>query len=214
MLFQSQFVGIILQFIELWFYNAKHYWTTGDYIIKSGSFWIQFTCSVYIIQKMFADLVVFKAYIFVAKLNIDQESVHIIPLSIPDYIFITKLHFYTSLHFYYQITFWYHNTFYYQITFWYQITFYYQITFHYQITFLMKCIITGCGFNVSNTNPTICINDIIKLYNKEHSTSLPMLTKEKLLARTVNLIEEFIKDFQLNGRTGFCKKYYQRWLHG
>ncbi|XP_065924354.1 biotin--protein ligase isoform X2 [Magallana gigas] len=74
--------------------------------------------------------------------------------------------------------------------------------------------IIGCGFNVSNTNPTICINDIIKQYNKEHSTSLPMLTKEKLLARTVNLIEEFIKDFQLNGRTGFCKKYYQRWLHG
>ncbi|XP_022341221.2 biotin--protein ligase-like isoform X1 [Crassostrea virginica] len=74
--------------------------------------------------------------------------------------------------------------------------------------------IIGCGFNVSNTNPTICINDIIKLYNAEHGTSLPMLSKEKCLARTVNLIEEFINEFQRNGRTEFCKKYYQRWLHG
>ncbi|XP_062596841.1 biotin--protein ligase-like [Saccostrea cucullata] len=74
--------------------------------------------------------------------------------------------------------------------------------------------IIGCGFNVSNTNPTICINDVIKLFNKEQSTSLPLLSKEKLMARTINIIEEIVNEFQRNGRTEFCKKYYQRWLHG
>lgn len=184
MLLQSQFVSIFLHFIELWYYNAKHFWTIRDYIVKSGSFLIQCTCSVYIIQKILANLVVFKAlpYLFLNWILIKIESVRVL----------------------------YIVSFYYQITFWYQITFYDQITFWIKYRY----IIAGCGFNVSNTNPTICINDIIKLYNKEHNSSLPILTKEKLLARTVNLIEEFIKDFQLNGRTGFCKKYYQRWLHG
>lgn len=59
----------------------------------------------------------------------------------------------------------------------------------------MKYIIVGCGFNVSNINFIICINDIIKQYNKEYSIFFLMLIKEKLLVRIVNLIEEFIKDF-------------------
>lgn len=38
MLLQSQFVNLFLHFIELWYYNAKHFWTIRDYIVKSGSF--------------------------------------------------------------------------------------------------------------------------------------------------------------------------------
>ncbi|XP_056004941.1 biotin--protein ligase-like isoform X2 [Ostrea edulis] len=74
--------------------------------------------------------------------------------------------------------------------------------------------IIGCGFNVSNANPTICINDVISSYNKEHNTSLPLLSKEKLMARTVSIMENLISEFEKNGRTEFCKKYYQRWMHG
>lgn len=81
--------------------------------------------------------------------------------------------------------------------------------------YVKSCLpILGCGFNVSNANPTICINDVISSYNKEHNTSLPLMSKEKLMARTISIMENLISEFEKNGRTEFCKKYYQRWMHG
>jgi biotin-(acetyl-CoA carboxylase) ligase len=41
-----------------------------------------------------------------------------------------------------------------------------------------------------------------------------MLSKEKLMARTISIMENIIKEFEKNGRGDFCKKYYQRWIHG
>lgn len=69
------------------------------------------------------------------------------------------------------------------------------------------------GVNVSNKEPTICINDIIKQYNKEHGTHLAELPLEMLLARTVTCMESLIADFQMNGKEGFLRKYYKWWLH-
>ncbi|KAJ8317519.1 hypothetical protein KUTeg_005423 [Tegillarca granosa] len=73
--------------------------------------------------------------------------------------------------------------------------------------------VIGCGFNVSNNNPTICINDLIHLYNSEHRTALPPCSTDQLIARTVSHIEQLIDQFQKNGRNSFCQMYYKKWLH-
>ncbi|XP_019617084.1 PREDICTED: biotin--protein ligase-like [Branchiostoma belcheri] len=71
----------------------------------------------------------------------------------------------------------------------------------------------GCGFNVSNSNPTICINDLVKQHNKLHNTSLPEFTTEELIAHAVTITEEIIQEFQENGSDSFLQRYYSRWLH-
>ncbi|XP_078618613.1 biotin--protein ligase-like [Branchiostoma floridae x Branchiostoma japonicum] len=71
----------------------------------------------------------------------------------------------------------------------------------------------GCGFNVSNSNPTICINDLVKQHNKLHDTDLPDFTTEELIARAVTIAEEIVQDFQENGSDAFLQRYYNRWLH-
>ncbi|CAG5120576.1 unnamed protein product [Candidula unifasciata] len=74
----------------------------------------------------------------------------------------------------------------------------------------------GCGFNVSNSNPTICINDIIRLRNisNPHLPELPPLTSSHLIARTVTCLENLIQNFEKDGHQGFCNEYYKHWLHG
>ncbi|XP_078619716.1 biotin--protein ligase-like isoform X1 [Branchiostoma floridae x Branchiostoma japonicum] len=71
----------------------------------------------------------------------------------------------------------------------------------------------GCGFNVSNSNPTICINDLVKQHNKLHNTDLPDFTTEELIARAVTIIEEVVQEFQENGSDTFFQRYYNRWIH-
>ncbi|WAR09207.1 BPL1-like protein, partial [Mya arenaria] len=71
----------------------------------------------------------------------------------------------------------------------------------------------GCGFNVDNSNPTICINDIVDMVNKEQGTQRPMFTTEQLIARTVTEIEALIGQFQKEGVDSFRKMYYDKWLH-
>lgn len=69
------------------------------------------------------------------------------------------------------------------------------------------------GINITNSEPTISINEIIAGYNKDHKMNLELLTIEGTLARTINKVEELIDDFQENGSESFLKKYYNRWLH-
>ncbi|XP_053397542.1 biotin--protein ligase-like [Mercenaria mercenaria] len=71
----------------------------------------------------------------------------------------------------------------------------------------------GCGFNVDNSNPTICINDLIQLHNRQEGTSLPACTSEQLIGRTVTCIENLIDEFQTEGAESFKQKYYEKWLH-
>ncbi|ESP03602.1 hypothetical protein LOTGIDRAFT_171251 [Lottia gigantea] len=73
--------------------------------------------------------------------------------------------------------------------------------------------IIGCGFNVSNSNPTICINDIISNWNNNHGTFIPLCTTEQLIARTVTHIEQLIHFFQTDGAEAFCDLYYKYWIH-
>ncbi|XP_046847972.1 LOW QUALITY PROTEIN: biotin--protein ligase-like [Xenia sp. Carnegie-2017] len=73
-----------------------------------------------------------------------------------------------------------------------------------------RCLwaVIGIGINVDNHQPTTCINKIIE----QHKLS-KKISKEELLARILNKMEELVEDFQLNGPEMFLQKYYSRWLH-
>ncbi|XP_075566968.1 biotin--protein ligase [Pelecanus crispus] len=74
-------------------------------------------------------------------------------------------------------------------------------------------ILIGFGFNVNNSNPTICINDLIMKFNKEEGTKLKALTADCLIARTVTVLERLIDIFQEKGPNGVLPHYYKYWVH-
>ncbi|XP_006862629.1 PREDICTED: biotin--protein ligase [Chrysochloris asiatica] len=74
-------------------------------------------------------------------------------------------------------------------------------------------ILIGCGVNVTNSNPTICINDLVTEYNKQHRTDLKALRADLLIARTATELEKLISTFQDNGPNGVLPLYYKYWIH-
>ncbi|XP_047731055.1 biotin--protein ligase isoform X2 [Prionailurus viverrinus] len=74
-------------------------------------------------------------------------------------------------------------------------------------------ILIGCGFNVSNSNPTICINDLVTEYNKQHRAELKPFRTDDLIARTVTVLEKLIDTFQDKGPNGILPLYYKYWVH-
>ncbi|XP_069021114.1 biotin--protein ligase [Embiotoca jacksoni] len=74
-------------------------------------------------------------------------------------------------------------------------------------------LLIGCGFNVTNSNPTICINDLIRQHNQQHSSSLQPLSCSQLIGRTVSCLEVLISSFQQGGPDAILPTYYKRWLH-
>ncbi|XP_068577396.1 biotin--protein ligase isoform X1 [Cebidichthys violaceus] len=74
-------------------------------------------------------------------------------------------------------------------------------------------LLIGCGFNVTNSNPTVCINDLIQQHNARHNCSLQPLHCDRLIARTVGCLEALIGSFQRGGPDAVLPTYYKRWLH-
>ncbi|KAJ0004139.1 hypothetical protein NQD34_010353 [Periophthalmus magnuspinnatus] len=74
-------------------------------------------------------------------------------------------------------------------------------------------LLVGCGFNVSNSSPTMCINDLIHRHNQEHGGSLELLSSSQLIARSLSLLEHLISLFQREGPDAILPTYYSRWLH-
>ncbi|XP_056298565.1 biotin--protein ligase isoform X1 [Pseudoliparis swirei] len=74
-------------------------------------------------------------------------------------------------------------------------------------------LLIGCGFNVTNSNPTVCINDLIQQHNAGHSGSLQPLRCDQLIARTAGCLEALIGSFQRGGADAVLPTYYKRWLH-
>lgn len=79
--------------------------------------------------------------------------------------------------------------------------------------YVYSCLL-GCGFNVSNSNPTICINDLVAQHNREQGSKLSPLSPAQLIGRSVTLLERLISDFQLCGPEAVLPIYYKRWVHG
>ncbi|GAA6226812.1 biotin--protein ligase [Lates japonicus] len=74
-------------------------------------------------------------------------------------------------------------------------------------------LLIGCGINVTNSNPTVCINDLIQQYNIQHNCSLQPLSCAELIARTVSCLDALISSFQQGGPDAVLSTYYKRWLH-
>nr|XP_061817824.1 biotin--protein ligase-like isoform X1 [Nerophis lumbriciformis] len=74
-------------------------------------------------------------------------------------------------------------------------------------------LLIGCGFNVSNSEPTVCINDLIHQYNIQHNCNLRPLSSAQLIARTVSCLEALIDCFQQEGPEAVLPMYYKTWLH-
>uniref|UniRef100_A0A3Q3AZ26 Biotin--protein ligase n=1 Tax=Kryptolebias marmoratus TaxID=37003 RepID=A0A3Q3AZ26_KRYMA len=74
-------------------------------------------------------------------------------------------------------------------------------------------LLVGCGVNVTNSNPTLCINDLIQEYNTQNSCSLEPLSCSLLIARSLNCLEDLISCFQQGGADAVLPTFYRRWLH-
>ncbi|XP_056415587.1 biotin--protein ligase isoform X2 [Hyla sarda] len=74
-------------------------------------------------------------------------------------------------------------------------------------------ILIGCGFNVTNSDPTICINDLIYEHNKRYKTNIDPLRVDTLIARTASALERLIHIFQKEGPNGVLPTYYKYWVH-
>lgn len=71
----------------------------------------------------------------------------------------------------------------------------------------------GMGFNVANSKPTLCVNDLILDLNEKKQKDLKPLRVEEVIAWTMNVLEKMIEDFQRDGHLPFCDRYYKKWLH-
>lgn len=76
----------------------------------------------------------------------------------------------------------------------------------------------GCGVNLSNSSPTVCINDIIQAYNTETGAHLAPLGYEQLLALTFTELERLLNAVQTGGGDAdglqdFYELYDRLWLH-
>ncbi|KAM6970067.1 biotin--protein ligase [Aplochiton taeniatus] len=75
-------------------------------------------------------------------------------------------------------------------------------------------LLIGCGINVSNSNPTICVNDLVARHNRERGSSLEALTTAQLIGRSLTSLEGLIDAFQQGGPQAVLPVYYKRWIHG
>ncbi|KAK9874227.1 hypothetical protein WA026_002579 [Henosepilachna vigintioctopunctata] len=71
----------------------------------------------------------------------------------------------------------------------------------------------GCGINLSNTEPTISLNDYIEQYNKTMNTDLQKLSHEKYFALVFNEIEDLYDIVQNDNLDHFYDLYYKHWIH-
>lgn len=75
-------------------------------------------------------------------------------------------------------------------------------------------MLLGCGVNVTNKDPTVCINDLVRQLDDFESRSGPELfTVEELIARSVSVLEELIERFETEDQKKILEQYYKHWLH-
>lgn len=71
----------------------------------------------------------------------------------------------------------------------------------------------GCGVNLDNSNPTTCINDIIRKINADKGTSLKTIPYEVYFADVFNELERIYRIVQSGNLDYFYDLYYKYWLH-
>ncbi|KAJ3196907.1 biotin holocarboxylase synthetase [Irineochytrium annulatum] len=80
-------------------------------------------------------------------------------------------------------------------------------------------LVIGCGINIANSKPTLCVNDVVRQYNETtEGDKLPPISLEETLARILTSFDVIYADFT-SGRgqsfafEPFLERYYRRWLH-
>lgn len=71
----------------------------------------------------------------------------------------------------------------------------------------------GIGFNLNNSVPTTCINDMITSFNMKNNANLPYLEYECFFANVFNEIEHLIDVVQDGDFQYLYDLYYKLWLH-
>ncbi|EDV20900.1 uncharacterized protein TRIADDRAFT_31020 [Trichoplax adhaerens] len=75
-------------------------------------------------------------------------------------------------------------------------------------------IVVGCGLNVSNSNPTMCINDIIARFNnRTEGANLKPISVGRLAGLLYNNLETIISNIEKFGIGQFQREYYKYWIH-
>ena len=77
--------------------------------------------------------------------------------------------------------------------------------------------------NVTNKDPTVCVNDVLHQLNDLEPRSQPNdleprsqpepFTVEELIARSVSVLEQLIEKFETQDRHLVLEQYYKYWLH-
>lgn len=90
-------------------------------------------------------------------------------------------------------------------------------------SFIIKGVlhaVVGAGLNVNNSNPTACINDVIRQANQEkmaqgadQTAKLKELSKEEVLARIITIFEQLIEKCTKEGLNQFKNHLYKYWIH-
>jgi biotin--protein ligase len=83
------------------------------------------------------------------------------------------------------------------------------------------CVLTGIGLNVSNSQPTTCLDDIIRScleqqqqpQGAEQQVQSFRVCKEQLLACVLNHLESCFDTFQAQGFDPLRPLYLSRWMH-
>lgn len=70
----------------------------------------------------------------------------------------------------------------------------------------------GTGVNISNSVPTVSVNDIIKEYNVKNGTNSPEISIEAFLGQYCSELE-FLLDSLEKDANNFLEVYYKYWLH-
>jgi biotin--protein ligase len=76
-------------------------------------------------------------------------------------------------------------------------------------------ILIGCGINVYNSRPTLCLNDIIDNYNIQSLTKkLNHLKCEEVIARTLTQLEILLSTIEEHNGIEIIKDLYRKhWMH-
>ncbi|KZC12067.1 Biotin--protein ligase [Dufourea novaeangliae] len=82
-----------------------------------------------------------------------------------------------------------------------------------QLTFNLNVCNIGVGVNLYNKEPTCCINDIIKMFNKTYNKQLKTISYEQYFAIVFNEIERWMNIVQSGNADEFLDAYYTYWIH-
>ena len=79
---------------------------------------------------------------------------------------------------------------------------------------ILKPFFIGCGFNLNNKLPTLCLNDMIEELSKQSGRKIEKLSFEKYFALVFTELERLLYLVETGHQDQVIELYYKYWLHG